>query len=136
MSQSHVHAYFIILRTCKYKHNYTFRNKSSLECNSHRHINVRSSQRKRNETKIQLRNSRGKSKIYVHTVARNRGKTNFGMREQKKIGHPGAKSTQRCVICAIIQANLYKQRFGLLRSNTDVHQLQPYFTVVHRGIAG
>lgn len=34
-------------------------------------------------------------------------KTNFGMREQKKIGHPG---NEKCAICAIIQSNLYKQR--------------------------
>lgn len=54
-------------------------------------------------------------------------KTNFGMREQKKIEHPGTKSTQRCAICAIIQSNLYKQRFGLLRSSTDVAPVSVIF---------
>lgn len=58
------------------------------------------------------------------------------MREQKKIGHPGTKSTQRCVICAIIQPNLYKQRFGLLRSNTDVHHSCSHILRSFRSIAG
>lgn len=93
----------------------------------------RSSKSEKDESEIQLRNSRGKSKICSHRWQA--GRQISVCASKRKLDILERKARRRANY-AIIQPNLYKQQFGLLRSGTDVrssysHILRPP-SLLHR----